>query len=735
MEKIEPSSPAPSTHGDTPDDVFQNGFDQLIQHNASASPYPEHAGPTAHSGYNSPTPHPGVMPAYDPHTTSTHGTPVHQNSPYPPPSYPVGAYPSEFELDQSAYPPLNDLAPSTTMTPHGAYNTPATSSPSQHSDVMTTRSGRAVARSGPAPATASASGNSALKARSGGLPKRKKPAKSRRKGEDLDAYMSRSVPLEAPLSVLVRDMTHVTDTDIDAYVRRGPEERRREVASSKDGKVKRPMNAFMLYRKAYQNRTKEWKKHDNHQVISQVCGVSWNMEAQQLRDDFDRWARVERDNHKAAFPDYKFAPTKSKASAGKAKGGANNNNITSGGGNKKAGSRGAHNGDSDDEPEDILEGYNHLDFSAPPSRNASRGDYLDPDAEYLPPGMRASAPYGYPQHSPSPGLQQHGLSPAQQMYHQQQYANQHPHQSQHHHQSSFAFSNPGKPQPVGYGPGAQYYQAASEMQTRHHHPHHASPYNTIPHSHYVQLQLQQQQQQLQQQQQAHAAAAAAAYGHHPRAQQHHPAYAMENLYMQHRADSPGGGGGGSGSLDPYGGGFLGQPGPGAYAMSPPPPPPHHPSSHHHQQQQHHHPIDPSLMAAVPAQQGGGGGSGGGGNGGGAAAAAAANDPAPLDDLDGMLFDGSSNYGLEDGLPGLHQQPYDAPSVKIEAERGGAGGGDGDDGGISNEHAPSWSDDPAASAMGEARLSDDWEATFAPSTEFSLDDIDQILGTTGSPGLS
>lgn len=92
---------------------------------------------------------------------------------------------------------------------------------------------------------------------------------------------------------------------------RSTEERLKEVKEGKKpDKIKRPMNAFMLYRKAYQNTAKVLFAKNNHQVISQVCGQSWEIENAQIKAQFHDWAQVERDNHQKAFPEYKFSPSK-----------------------------------------------------------------------------------------------------------------------------------------------------------------------------------------------------------------------------------------------------------------------------------------------------------------------------------------------------------------------------------------------------------------------------------------
>jgi hypothetical protein len=137
-------------------------------------------------------------------------------------------------------------------------------------------------------------------------PKPKKP--KREKGVKAEKKVAK---LERPLSELTKDWTHVPVVDIEAYVNRSAEERRREVEEGKNpGKVKRPMNSFMLYRKAYQNRTKDWCLQNNHQVVSQVCGDSWPLEPDEVKEQFTEWAKIERQNHQNAHPGYKFSPTK-----------------------------------------------------------------------------------------------------------------------------------------------------------------------------------------------------------------------------------------------------------------------------------------------------------------------------------------------------------------------------------------------------------------------------------------
>lgn len=100
--------------------------------------------------------------------------------------------------------------------------------------------------------------------------------------------------------------------EIEAYINRPADARKNEADSDRKqpGRVKRPMNSFMLYRKAFQNHTKAYCEHNNHQVVSKVCGASWDMEPEHIRKQFADWAKQERANHQKAHPGYKFAPAK-----------------------------------------------------------------------------------------------------------------------------------------------------------------------------------------------------------------------------------------------------------------------------------------------------------------------------------------------------------------------------------------------------------------------------------------
>jgi hypothetical protein len=120
--------------------------------------------------------------------------------------------------------------------------------------------------------------------------------------------------LTAPLSVLTRDQHHVPIKNMEAWVNRPAEVRRRE-AEKRNGYITRPMNSFMLYRSAYADRAKAWCLQNNHQVVSSVAGESWPLEPPEVREQYNNYAKIERINHHNAHPTYKFSPSKTTAPA------------------------------------------------------------------------------------------------------------------------------------------------------------------------------------------------------------------------------------------------------------------------------------------------------------------------------------------------------------------------------------------------------------------------------------
>ncbi|KAJ5333210.1 High mobility group [Penicillium brevicompactum] len=118
--------------------------------------------------------------------------------------------------------------------------------------------------------------------------------------------------LEGPLSQLTASFHSTPIRDMVEWAHRSVEDRLEEVRN-KNGKICRPMNAYLLYRSAYTARAKVLVGANNHQIVSKVTGSSWHMEPEDIQRKYQELARIERDNHAAAHPDYKFAPLKNNA--------------------------------------------------------------------------------------------------------------------------------------------------------------------------------------------------------------------------------------------------------------------------------------------------------------------------------------------------------------------------------------------------------------------------------------
>lgn len=116
--------------------------------------------------------------------------------------------------------------------------------------------------------------------------------------------------IKEPLSTMTEGY-EIPVEDMDAWVNRAAEARWKEVRGRPKNNIPRPMNSFMLYRRAYKERIKKWgQQGDNNQMISSVAGISWNMEPPAIKDYYTKIANLEKENHAKAFPDYKFTPNK-----------------------------------------------------------------------------------------------------------------------------------------------------------------------------------------------------------------------------------------------------------------------------------------------------------------------------------------------------------------------------------------------------------------------------------------
>lgn len=95
-----------------------------------------------------------------------------------------------------------------------------------------------------------------------------------------------------------------------AFVRRSITQRRQEAETA--GKVKRPLNGFMLYRMAYLPAVKEMHKLYNPGEVSVYLGQSWAIEPGSVRDRFAELAAEEIEIHRLAFPEYIYHPRRAR---------------------------------------------------------------------------------------------------------------------------------------------------------------------------------------------------------------------------------------------------------------------------------------------------------------------------------------------------------------------------------------------------------------------------------------
>lgn len=113
--------------------------------------------------------------------------------------------------------------------------------------------------------------------------------------------------LTAPLSALMDGPDFVPVRNVPLWVDRSAEMRRME-AKRQDGYIKRPLNAFMLYRYAYIDRARAWCLDNQQNNLSIIIGESWAMERDEVCSAYRQYATIEKANHRIAHPEYKFRP-------------------------------------------------------------------------------------------------------------------------------------------------------------------------------------------------------------------------------------------------------------------------------------------------------------------------------------------------------------------------------------------------------------------------------------------
>jgi hypothetical protein len=116
------------------------------------------------------------------------------------------------------------------------------------------------------------------------------------------------IELDKSLSKIAKNQRYTpVVVDLEAFVNRSSKERQEEVKRGKTpGKVGRPMNSFMLYRKPYRHIADTMSEQRNNRTISQIIGHSWQVESKEVKDRFAALAKTNMQSHKNAFPGYKF---------------------------------------------------------------------------------------------------------------------------------------------------------------------------------------------------------------------------------------------------------------------------------------------------------------------------------------------------------------------------------------------------------------------------------------------
>ena len=118
--------------------------------------------------------------------------------------------------------------------------------------------------------------------------------------------------LQKPLSEL-DEVSQIPLFDIEEFVNRPIETRQADALNSKKCKTPRPMNAFILYRKAYTPRAAAFllsngRTSVDHQKVSALSGASWKMETAEVKKRFHELGDTERERHKEACIDWQYQP-------------------------------------------------------------------------------------------------------------------------------------------------------------------------------------------------------------------------------------------------------------------------------------------------------------------------------------------------------------------------------------------------------------------------------------------
>lgn len=78
------------------------------------------------------------------------------------------------------------------------------------------------------------------------------------------------------------------------------------MTSVRDGKIKRPMNSFMLYRRDKQHEIAQKHPGINYREVNRIVGELWRAESKEIKEIYSRMALDGQLAHKEKYPDYKY---------------------------------------------------------------------------------------------------------------------------------------------------------------------------------------------------------------------------------------------------------------------------------------------------------------------------------------------------------------------------------------------------------------------------------------------
>ncbi|KAI8071679.1 high mobility group box domain-containing protein, partial [Gongronella butleri] len=85
--------------------------------------------------------------------------------------------------------------------------------------------------------------------------------------------------------------------------------------SSKDKKVPRPMNCFIIFRREKQREILSKCPGLNHRVLSKIISRLWRALPEEMKKVYKLKARKQKEEHQQQYPGYKYAPAPRRSTA------------------------------------------------------------------------------------------------------------------------------------------------------------------------------------------------------------------------------------------------------------------------------------------------------------------------------------------------------------------------------------------------------------------------------------